>query len=276
MASRADVSTPFDIGLREAIEAGIVIGLVGASVPRPWERSAIRVFWGGLGLAALSSIAVSWAIHDALAPTADQLTGVEVALSIVAAVTLTATALWVARRAHLAGPSAAGIPASTATVLAALAIVRETVEATWFALANPGEGGAGASPVGGLVSGGLTGLALVGAVLGVLFARAQQRSIYVLSEALLTLVAAGMLMSATRAVHDAGWSGAGSRPLIELGYPDGPSGALARVSAGVFGIQPQVTVAEALTWIVYAGVLVALSWHVSSASLRRRARRHLR
>jgi high-affinity iron transporter len=266
------VSTPFDIGLREAIEAGIVAGLVGASVPRPWDRSAIKAFWGGLGLAALASIAVSWAIDDAMAPTAAQQTGIEVGLAIVAAVTLTATALWVARRTHLAGPGAAGIPASTATFLAALAIVRETVEATWFALAGP----AGASPVGGLVLGGLTGLVVVGAVFGVLFVRAQQRSIYLLSEALLTLVAAGMLMSATRAVHDAGWSAVGSHPLIELGYPDGPSGALARISAGVFGVQPQVTVAEALTWIVYAGVLVALSWHVSSASLRIRARRQRR
>src|SRR5262245_27744145 len=90
--------TAFGIGRREAAQSAIVVALVAGSVPPPWTTGSKRRFLAVLGFAVGCSAVVAVAVYASAASLSDRyIVAVEVVLAVLAAVMLSATAVWAAR-----------------------------------------------------------------------------------------------------------------------------------------------------------------------------------
>src|SRR5262249_18441798 len=75
----------------------------------------------------------------------------------------------------------------------------------------------------------------------------------------LVFVAAGLASTAVHTAHEAGWFNGLQTQAVDLTWLVGPGTVRGSLITGMFGLQPQPTVGEALVWLLYAvpmGVVV--------------------
>ncbi len=134
----------FVIGLREGVEASLIVGIVAAFLRQQGRGDALRLMWAGVVVAVLlcAGVAVGLQVLDRELPQAQQ-EGLETIVAAVAVAMVTFMIVWMRRHAReLAGDlraSAAGALArgsSWALIgMAFFAVVREGIETAVFLLA---------------------------------------------------------------------------------------------------------------------------------------------
>jgi high-affinity iron transporter len=258
----------FVIGLREGLEATLIVSIVAAFLKR--NGHSLRPMFLGVGLAvALSAgVGVGLALLSASLPQREQ-EMLETVIGAVAVVFVTVMIIWMnqnarqlkgelereAQRAISSGGTLALV------VMAFLAVLREGFETAVFLLAAvEATRGSGA-------------LALVGAVTGIMASIGIGVAIYVggvrinlgrffrISGVFLVLIAAGLVMSALRTAHEAGWVVIGQQQVLDLSSFM-PTGSVASaIITGMFGIPPDPRLVEVLGWLCYAvPVLLVFLW----------------
>nr|MBW4042167.1 iron permease [Acidobacteriota bacterium] len=131
------------IGLREGLEAALIVGIVAAFLKR--NGRGLGAMWLGVGLAVAASIAVGvalWALESAL-PQAQQ-EALETVIGSVAVVFVTGMLLWMNRHARSmkrqletsAGAALRDGGAAALAVMAFLAVLKEGFETSVFLLAT--------------------------------------------------------------------------------------------------------------------------------------------
>jgi FTR1 family protein len=250
----------FVIGLREGVEASLIVGIVAAFLRQQGRRDALRLMWIGVAaaVALCTAIAVGLQILDRELPQKQQ-EGLETVVASIAVVMVTFMILWMRRHARgLAGElrdSAAGALASGSALalvgMAFFAVVREGIETAVFLLAAFQASGDATS-------------AGLGAVFGILCAvvvgygiysggfRLNLARFFKITGAALVLVAAGLVMSAVHTAHEAGWLNSLQASTVDLSWLVRPGTVLSSLLTGVLGLQPQPTVGEAAGWLIYA------------------------
>ncbi len=203
----------FVIGLREGVEAALIVGIIGAFLKQQGRADAVRWMWAGVGFAVTlcAGIAVGLQILDDELPQAQQ-EGLETVVAAIAVAMVTFMIVWMRRHARgLAGDlrSAAASALARGSILslvamAFFAVVREGIETSVFLLAAFQASGDAVS-------------AGIGATLGVLVAvvigygiyrggvRLNLGRFFRVTAAALVLVAAGLVMSAIHTAHEATW-----------------------------------------------------------------------
>ncbi|MBO1754476.1 iron uptake transporter permease EfeU [Allobranchiibius sp. CTAmp26] len=247
----------FVIGLREGLEAALIVGIIAAFL-RQNDRS-LRPLWIGVTLALLLSAAVGIALKvvESSLPQAAQ-EGMETVIGAVAVVFVTGMVLWMMTHARglkkeleSSARDALGAGSSRAlAVMAFLAVLKEGFETAVFLLATFQ---AAASPA----------LAATGAVLGILVSVAVGIGIYrggvrlnlarffKFTGAFLLLVAAGLVVTALRTAHEAGWLNAGQQRTLDLTWL-APAGSIrGALLTGVLGIPTGPRMVEVLGWCAY-------------------------
>ncbi|MCA5921999.1 iron uptake transporter permease EfeU [Curtobacterium oceanosedimentum] len=263
------------IGLREGLEATLIVGIIAAFLRR--NRVPLAPMWSGVGLAVLLSIAVGFglqAVEQAL-PQAQQ-EGMEAVIGVVAVVFVTGMIIWMRTHARtlardLEASATAALGRGTAWALAGmafLAVLKEGFETSVFLLAT-------------FQASSDTGLAALGAVVGIAAAVVVGYGIYTggvrldLSKfftgtgVFLVFVAGGLVLTVLRRAHEAGWIVIGQQRTVDLTWlaPNGSvQGALV---TGVLGIPPDPRVVEVLGWVLYVVPVLALTlwprrWRPSS------------
>ncbi|WP_433953268.1 iron uptake transporter permease EfeU [Curtobacterium flaccumfaciens] len=253
------------IGLREGLEATLIVGIIAAFLRR--NRVPLAPMWSGVGLAVLLSIAVGFglqAVEQAL-PQAQQ-EGMEAVIGIVAVVFVTGMIVWMRTHARtltadLEASATAALGRGTAWALAGmafLAVLKEGFETSVFLLAT-------------FQASSDTGLAALGAVIGIAAAVVVGFGIYTGGVRLnlsrfftgtgvfLVFVAGGLVLTVLRRAHEAGWIVIGQQRTVDLSWlaPNGSvQGALV---TGVLGIPPDPRVIEVLGWILYVVPVLALT-----------------
>lgn len=253
------------IGLREGLEATLIVGIIAAFLRR--NRVPLAPMWSGVGVAVLLSIAVGFglqAVEQAL-PQAQQ-EGMETIIGIVAVVFVTGMIVWMRTHARslateLEASATAALGRGTAWALAGmafLAVLKEGFETSVFLLAT-------------FQASSDTGLAAIGAVIGIAAAVAIGYGIYTGGVRLdlakfftgtgvfLVFVAGGLVLTGIRHAHEAGWIVIGQQRTVDLSWlaPNGSvQGALV---TGVLGIPPDPRVIEVLGWVLYVVPVLALS-----------------
>lgn len=253
------------IGLREGLEATLVVGIIAAFLRR--NRVPLAPMWTGVGVAVLLSIAVGLglqAVEQAL-PQAQQ-EAMEAVIGIVAVVFVTGMIVWMRTHARTLGreleaSASAAVGRGTAWALAGmafLAVLKEGFETAVFLLAT-------------LQASNDTGLAALGAVVGIAAAVVVGYGIYTggvrldlgrfftATGVFLVFVAAGLVLTVLRRAHEAGWIVVGQQRTVDLSWlaPNGSvQGALV---TGVLGIPPDPRVVEVLGWVLYVVPVLALS-----------------
>ena len=141
--------------------------------------------------------------------------------------------------------------------MAFLAVLREGFETAVFLLAAFQ---ASSSPL----------LAGAGALLGILVAVAIGWGIYRggvglnlarffrITGAVLVLVAAGLLMTAAHTAHEAGWLDLGQQRVADLTWLVRPGTPVSSLVTGVLGLQQYPTLVEAVLWVAYVVVMLAV------------------
>jgi high-affinity iron transporter len=250
----------FVIGLREGLEASLIVGIIAAFLIQRGEGRALRPMWLGVGIAIVLCTAVAIvlrAIGESLPFHQREL--MEGVLALIAVAGVTYMVVWMRRhsrelkrqleqhaeRALVNGSIMALI------AMAFLAVLREGLETAVFLLAAFE---ASSSPM-------ATG---IGAVLGVATAVALGYAIYRggvrinlsrffrLTGFVLVLVAAGLLSSAVHSLSEAGVITMGQQTAVDLTWLVAPGSVRASLLTGMLGLHPLPTVAEVVVWFLYA------------------------
>jgi len=251
----------FLIGLREGLEAALVVGIIVAYLVKTGRRELLPRVWAGVAIAIVISLGVGAALTfgpRGLTFEAQELIGG--LLSIVAVGLVTWMVLWMAGAGRsLAGTLRSQVDAAAENrwalpLVALLAVGREGLETALFIWA--------ATQAAARTDGSTT-LPLIGALLGLVVAvglgyliyrgalRVNLSRFFAWTGGFLVIVAAGVL---AYGVHDL--QEAGALPgLNNLAYDVSawipPGGVLGTLLKGIFNFSPAATVLEAVVWWAY-------------------------
>ncbi|HEX5587645.1 MAG TPA: iron uptake transporter permease EfeU [Acidimicrobiia bacterium] len=255
----------FVIGLREGLEAALIVGIIAAFLLQENRRDAMRGVWIGVGIAVTLCLAAAVGLRLASEqlPQREQ-EQLETIIGLVAVGMVTWMIVWMRRHAaNLRGAlqeqaSAALATGSTAALvtMAFLAVLREGLETAVFLLAvfqdaeDPALSGGGAA----------LGI-LAAVVLGYLLYRGGVRinltRFFKITGVVLALVAAGLLATAVHTAHEAGWWNIMQAQAVDLSWLVKPGTVQFALITAMFGIQPKPTTGELFAWLLYAVPMVA-------------------
>jgi high-affinity iron transporter len=249
----------FVIGLREGVEASLIIGIIAAFLR---QRGALRYLrWVWIGVAAAIALctgaAVVLQIINSELPQRQQ-EGLETIVALAAVAMVTSMVIWMARHARdmrrqleqRAGEAMITGSAFALVVMAFLAVLREGMETAVFLLSafqastNRAAGSFGA----------LLGIAIaVGIGYGIYRGgvRINLSKFFTGTGIVLVLVAAGLVSFALHTGHEAGWVNIGQGQPVDLSWLIRPGSVPSAVVTGVLGIQPKPTVIEFIGWLAY-------------------------
>jgi high-affinity iron transporter len=250
----------FIIGLREGLEASLIVGIIAAFLIQRGERKALRPMWYGVGLAVALCAGVALALEavDRALPHKQQ-EGLATILALLAVAGVTYMVVWMKRHSReLKGSLEAS--AENALVLgsawaligmAFFAVLREGLETAVFLLAVFGNSDEPAVTGTGAVLG--VGLAVVlGYAIYKGGVRINLSRFFRFTGFVLVLVAAGLLASAVHTAHEAGWIDVLQAQAFDLRWLVAPGSVRAALLTGMLGLQPVPTVGETLAWLLYA------------------------
>ncbi len=257
------------IGLREGLEASLIVGIIASFLARNGRRDALRQTWIGVTAAAVLCLAVGIALvtlSRELPQRAQE--GLETVVGAFAIVMVTFMIVWMNKHARsmkkeLEGAAAEALARGSAAALVAmafLAVLREGFETSVFLVSI-------------LQNSASTTAATIGAFAGIAISIAIGYGIYrggvrlnlsrffKVTGIVLVLVAAGLTMTVTHTAHEAGWINFGQATAADLTWLVRPGTVVASLITGVLGIQPKPTVAEAVAWLLYAiPMLLFITW----------------
>jgi high-affinity iron transporter len=250
----------FIIGLREGLEASLIVGIIAAFLIQRGERKALRPMWYGVALAVGLCLAVAVileVVNDSLPH--KQQEGLETILALLAVGGVTYMVVWMKRHSReLKGTLEASaqealiLGSSWALVgMAFFAVLREGLETAVFLLAvfgsskDPAATGTGAA-LGIVVAVGLGFAIYKGGV------RINLSRFFRFTGFVLVLVAAGLLASAIHTGHEAGWIEVMQAQAFDLRWLVAPGSVRAALLTGMLGLQPVPTLGETLAWLLYA------------------------
>jgi high-affinity iron transporter len=266
----------FVIGLREGLEASLIVGIVAAFLAQH-RPSALRWMWLGV----VSAVAICTAVGVGLHVISEDLPqkqqeGLETIVALLAVAAITYMIVWMRRNARglkLALETQASEALAQGSVIglvgmAFFAVIREGFETTVFLLAafnattSPAAAGAGAA-LGLLVAIGLGFGIYRGGV------RINLSRFFTVTGFALVVVAAGLVASAAHTANEAGWLDVAQRQALDLSWLVTPGSVRSALITGMLGIQPQPTVAEVTGYLVYLVPLLAFVLWPRSRSLGR-------
>jgi high-affinity iron transporter len=254
----------FVIGLREGLEAALIVSIIATFLRR--NGASLRPMWFGVCSAVLLSIGVGVALDlvERSLPQQQQ-EGMETVIGLVAVVFVTAMVLWMSTHARflkrdLEGAASSALTDGTSWALVAmafLAVLREGFESAVFLLATFQASTSTASAVVGAVLGILTAVALgYGIFAGGV--RLNLGRFFSITNAFLILVAAGLVLSAFRTAHEAGWLTIGQGRTVDLSWLAPTGSVRAALVSGVLGIPADPRVIEVVAWAAYLVPMVIL------------------
>jgi high-affinity iron transporter len=249
----------FVIGLREGVEASLIVGIIAAFLRQRGAVRQLRWVWVGVftAVALCTMAAIGLQIVNSDLPQRRQ-EALETVIAFVAVAMVTSMIVWMARHARglrrdleqRAGAAVVDGSVFALVAMAFLAVLREGLETSVFLLAafqastNRAAGSVGA---------------LLGIVIAVGIGYAIYRGgvkinlgkFFTATGFVLVLVAAGLVAFALHTGHEAGWINVGQAQPVNLSWLIKPGSVQSALLTGVLGIQAKPTVIEGLGWTAY-------------------------
>src|SRR3954452_1503619 len=249
------------IGLREGLEATLVVVILVAYLVKSDRRSLLPGIWAGVGIAVAVSLAFGALLTfgpRGLSFEAQEAIGGS--LSIIAVGFVTWMVMWMARSARtLSGDlkgqvdRAAAAGRASLVVVAMLAVGREGLETALFLWAATQAAAGGGSTTGPLVGAAL-GIATA-VVLGYLFYKGAVRinlaMFFKWTGAILIVVAAGVLAYGVHDLQEAGILPGLNNLAFDVSSTIRPDSWLGTFLKGIFNFSPATTWLELTVWVLY-------------------------
>jgi high-affinity iron transporter len=249
------------IGLREGLEAGLVVSILLAALRKTTPRPSSAPVWLGV----LGAVALAGSFAAVLTYSTDVLSSrwqeaVGGVLSVLSVGLVTAMIFWMRRTAaslssELRGKVAAAMSAGALAATAFLAVGREGLETTLFLWTAVRASGQTVAP---LIGAGL-GLAVATLLCWLLFRRAIRLNLGVFfnrTALALIVIAAGVLAYGLGDLQDAGLLAGHDWVAFDLsGRLDAGSWWMTIIT-GVTELSPRMTVLQAVAWVVYLAAVI--------------------
>jgi high-affinity iron transporter len=257
------------IGLREGLEASLVVSILVAYLVKSGNRKALSPVWAGVGTAIATAVAfgvvLSVASGEMQFKTQETFGGV---LSIIAVGLVTWMVFWMRRtarfmKAELEGrlQGALSMGAGALFAVAFLAVGREGLETALFLWTNISNASSSTEPIVGAVLGLLTA-ALLGYLLYRGGLRLNLKKFFTITGAALIVVAAGVFGYGFHDLQEAsilpGLNTLAFEPSTWFAGMGTAGRWLQTALQGVFNLTPQVTVVQAIAWTAYAVPVMVL------------------
>ncbi|MFN8136814.1 MAG: iron uptake transporter permease EfeU [Propionicimonas sp.] len=258
----------FLIGLREGLEASLVVSILIAYLVKTGRRHLLPKVWAGVGLAVAISLLFGALLTfgpKGLSFSAQEFIGGT--LSIAAVGLVTWMIFWMAgaartiasdlrRQVDAAEGSSWSLP-----LIAALAVGREGLETALFVWAATksaaAEGGTTAGPLLGALAGLLVAIAL-GYALYAGAVRINLGRFFAITGGFLILVAAGVLAYGVHDLQEAGFLPGLNNLAYDVSAAVPPGSLLGTILKGIFNFSPAATVLEVVVWVTYVGIVGTL------------------
>lgn len=266
------------IGLREGLEAGLVVSILLAAVRKLGDAGRTWPIW--LGVLGAVSVAGSFAAvltfsASALGSRAQQAVGG--ILSLIAIVLVTLMIFWMRRTARsMSGElkrevgEAAVLGAGALAVTAFMAIAREGLESTLFIWTSVQASGSTVAPV----IGAFVGIALAVLVCWLLFRGALRMNLGVFFDRTaiaLIVIAAGILAYGLGDLQDAGLLPGGQWIAFDVSDQAWTGSWWSTLIQGLTQLRPRMTVLQVVAWVAYLAVV--LGWFLREGRREKAARR---
>jgi high-affinity iron transporter len=246
------------IGLREGLEASLVVGILLAYLVRIERRDLLRWVWAGVGLAVVLSIAfgalLTFGPSSLTFEAQEAIGGI---LSIFAVALITWMIFWMARVArHMRGELQAKLDSAIATgpaavlFVALLAVGREGLETALFLWVGAKAAGDGLAPLVGALLGLGTAIVIGWAMYrGAL--KVNLRVFFGWTGLLLIVIAGGVLAYGVHDLQEAGILPGLNNLAFDVSAAIPPTGVLGTLLKGVFNFSPATTWLQAIAWFAY-------------------------
>ena len=258
----------FLTGLREGLEASLVVSILIAFLVKSGRRDRLPDIWLGVGAALVLSLtfgAVLQFSSQSMSFEAQETFGG--LMSIFAVGLVTWMIFWMRRTARFIKADLEGRVSNALTmsrfaviVIAFVSVGREGIETSLFLWASTQTAGGGVSPLIGIVLG--LGTAVV---LGYLMYRSAVRinlaKFFTYTSYALVVVAAGVLAYGVHDLQEAGWIGGINNVLFDISASIPLTSWYGSLLKGAFNFNPAPTVVEFAVWIGYLiTVFTLLLW----------------
>ncbi|MFD2764182.1 iron uptake transporter permease EfeU [Micromonospora eburnea] len=257
------------IGLREGLEATLVVSILVAFLVKSDRRNRLPHVWLGVGLAVALSVFFGWLIEytsTTLLNTSKQRELFDAVTSVAAVVFVTFMIFWMRKAARsIAGElrgklsEALAVGAFAVTGMAFLAVIREGLETAliFYSAAESAAGGTGRGPLLALIGGIATSV-----VIGFLLYRSALRlnlgKFFTWTGALLILVAAGIFKYGVHDFQEADVVPGLNTHAFDISSVLDPNTWYATLLSGMFNITPTPSVLEMVAWVAYAVPVMVL------------------
>jgi high-affinity iron transporter len=255
----------FLIGLREGLEAALVVSILVAFLVRTDRRHVLPKVWLGVGIAVAISVGVTLVLaltQQALTFEAQEALGGS--LSIIAVGFVTWMIFWMRRTARTISADLRGkledaikMGSTAVVVMAALAVGREGLETALFFFTAAQAAGETTQPLIGF----LLGIAVAIVLAYLLYRGAVKINLgrfFMVTGALLIFVAAGILAYGVHDLQEAGILPGLNSLAFDVSAAVPPDSWYGVLLKGVFNFSPQTTVLEAVVWTIYVAVVLTL------------------
>jgi len=247
------------IGLREGLEAALIVGIVAAFLRQRGQARALRYVWVGVVIAVLlcSAVGVALQILGQELPQRQQ-EMLETVVGVCAVGIVTFMVVWMRRhapgmRAELEANAAAALAQGSVFALVGMAffaVLREGLETAVFLLAAFQAADSELSAGLGALLGILTAV-VVGAGLYRGGIRINLTRFFRVTSVVLVIVAGGLLATAVHTAHEAAWFNNFQGQALDLSWLVVPGTVTSSLLTGMLGLQPLPTYAEAGVWLIY-------------------------
>jgi len=266
------------IGLREGLEAGLVVSILLAAVrkgvPEGGRASTAPIWLGVLGavmLAGSFAAVLTFSVAGLSSRAQEAVSGL---LSVFAVALVTWMIFWMRRTAaglaaHLRGEvrRAALVGAGALTLTAFLAVGREGLETTLFLWTAARASGQTAAPL----AGAAIGIAAAVALCWLLYHRAVRMNVGVFfnrTAIVLIVIAAGVLAYGLSDLQDNGLLPGRAWVAFDLTPHIDPGSWWASLVTGITELSPKMTVLQVTAWLAYLAVVIPLFVTAGSAAKR--------
>lgn len=265
----------FLIGLREGLEAALIVGILIAYVRKTNRAFLLPKIWMGVSLAILISLGFgAFLTFGPNGLTFEAQEAIGGALSIIAVGFVTWMIFWMAENSRnlskQLGQRIDAVETSTwgVILLAALSVGREGLETALFLWAASQSAGSGS-------------LALVGALLGILLAvllawllmrgvlKLNLSKFFKWTGAFLIFVAAGVLAYGVHDLQESGILPGLHNLAFDVSETIPPTSVAGTLLKGIFNFSPATTWLEAIVWVLYVALVLTFfvrSYRVPKAS----------
>ena len=254
------------IGLREGLEAALVVVILVAFLVKTDRRWALRHVWTGVGVAVALSVALGALLTygtKQLTFEAQELIGGSA--SIIAVVFVTFMVFWMKSASRTISGELKGRldkaldmgPLAIALV-AFLGVGREGLETAIFFYATTEAAGQGNNqPLIGWVIG-LGGAVVLGWLIYRGAVKINLATFFRYTGILLVLVAAGILAYGIHDLQEAGFLPGLTTLAFDVSATVDPGSWYATLLKGIFNFTPATTVLQAIAWVLYVGIVLTL------------------